>query len=135
MAYKRAQWHSGLTYRQTCEQCGLEMTYMDNKLDFRPWYADGFVYCDRCRTPLRHRETYAIDAPTPAPSAAAPEAPEAPRTAPTSLTPEFVLANNPSVNPGNAPTTAGEAPRFCTQCGKKANPGDRFCSGCGTKLG
>lgn len=63
MGFKRAQWHSGLTYRQVCETCRNEMVYTDHQLDFRPWFADGFVYCSRCKTPLRHNERYAIDAP------------------------------------------------------------------------
>ena len=45
MAYKRAEWRSGLTYMATCDTCKTVMKYMDDKLDFRPWYADGFVYC------------------------------------------------------------------------------------------
>ena len=63
MAYQRASWHSGLTYSQVCSQCKTKVTYMDDKLDFRPWYADGFVYCPTCRTPLRHKEEYAINRP------------------------------------------------------------------------
>ena len=63
MAFKRAAWHSGLVYAQTCEKCHTKVTYMDDKLDFRPWYADGFVYCPTCNTPLRHRETYAVNKP------------------------------------------------------------------------
>lgn len=37
--------------------------YQDDKLGFRPWYADGFVYCPNCNKPLRHHEEYAIDRP------------------------------------------------------------------------
>jgi len=59
--FKRANWHSGLTYEQTCDSCKTVVRYTDHKLDFRPWYADGFVYCPKCEKPLRHRETYAID--------------------------------------------------------------------------
>ena len=62
--FKRAGWHSGLTYRQTCDQCKTEITYKDDKLDFRPWFADGFIYCPVCQKPLRHSETYAIDTQT-----------------------------------------------------------------------
>lgn len=61
--FKRANWHSGLTYRQTCEECKTLVEYTDYHLDYRPWYADGFVYCPRCKTPLRHNEKYAINAP------------------------------------------------------------------------
>ena len=61
MAFKRALWHSGLTYQQTCRTCRTAVRYTDHSLDFRPWYADGFVYCPKCQTPLRHNEAYAIN--------------------------------------------------------------------------
>ena len=63
MAYQRASWHSGLTYTQTCEQCHTMVAYQDSALGFRPWFADGFVYCPTCKKPLRHREAYAINKP------------------------------------------------------------------------
>ena len=107
MGFKRAEWHSGLTYRQTCRECKAVVEYKDDSLDFRPWYADGFVYCPKCRTPLRHNEQYAIDA--------------APETA-------TVLTAAPQVSPEQASNRA-----FCTQCGKQFNQDDRFCSGCGAK--
>ena len=59
--FKRAEWKSGLTYRQTCDQCNTVITYTDDILDFRPWFADGFIYCPKCQKPLRHRETFAIN--------------------------------------------------------------------------
>lgn len=107
MGFKRAEWHSGLTYRQTCRECKAVVEYMDTSLDFRPWYADGFVYCPKCRTPLRHSEQYAIDAKA--------ETPE-------------VLQAAPQMSPEQA---GGNA--FCSQCGKRFNQDDRFCSGCGAK--
>ena len=58
--FKRADWHSGLTYRRTCDQCKTLVEYKDDKLDFRPWFADGFVYCPTCKKPLRHNESFAI---------------------------------------------------------------------------
>lgn len=61
MGYSRAGWRSGLTYRQTCETCNTTVTYTDDKLGFRPWFADGFVYCPTCNKPLRHNEKYAIN--------------------------------------------------------------------------
>ena len=60
MGYKRAEWHSGLTYEQTCPQCNTIVRYKDDKLDFRPWFADGFVYCPNCNKPLRHHENLAV---------------------------------------------------------------------------
>ena len=63
MAYQRAQWHSGLTYQQTCETCKNQVRYQDTALDFRPWYPDGYVDCPVCKSHLRHNENFAIDAP------------------------------------------------------------------------
>ena len=118
MAFKRAEWHSGLTYRQTCEECNTTVVYMDDKLDFRPWFADGFVYCPKCRKPLRHREEYAIDS---APAQVVDQ------TAPT---PSPVIDITPDTPPAPVPGTLGN---FCTGCGKAFGPDDRFCSGCGKK--
>lgn len=112
MAYQRAQWKSGLTYQQTCENCRTVVRYMDDKLDFRPWYADGFVYCPTCHSPMRHNERYAIDGVNPMPFTAQP-----------------VAEQNWNDQP-----TAGTA-AFCSRCGKKFNDGDCFCSGCGAKRG
>ena len=102
--FKRAEWKSGLTYRQTCENCRTEITYMDDRLDFRPWYADGFIYCPSCQTPLRHSERYAIDGP------AKPVAVD--------------LTTGSAVHADTA---------FCTQCGTKFQDSDKFCRKCGTK--
>ena len=59
--FKRANWHSGLTYQQTCPSCQTQVTYLDDKLGFRPWFPDGFVYCPTCEKPLRHNEKFAIN--------------------------------------------------------------------------
>lgn len=111
MGYKRAQWHSGLTYRQVCVNCRNEMYYTDDSLGFRAWFPDGFVYCTRCRKPLRHSENFAIDAPV------------------SDQPPQY----SPPTSGPIPPSQAGHL-RFCTSCGKQARPEDRFCSGCGTKL-
>ncbi len=58
--FKRANWHSGLIYQQTCSCCNTVVKYIDYELDYRPWYPNGFVYCPKCQTPLRHNENYAI---------------------------------------------------------------------------
>ncbi len=109
MGFKRATWHSGLTYQVTCGGCNTVMRYTDYSLDFRPWFADGFVYCPGCKRPVRHSEHYAIDADgnyiNPLPEK--PAAPAQPA----------------------ATTGAG----YCTNCGKQFNVGDNFCSGCGVK--
>lgn len=122
MAFQRAQWHSGLTYRQTCRNCSKIVEYTDHSLDFRPWYADGFVYCPNCKTPLRHNENLAINAPAPQEQATV-TVEAAPVAAPQE--PEVIQV---------APPVTAEAAAFCTQCGRKSNPGDRFCAGCGNKL-
>ena len=116
MAFQRALWHSGLTYKITCNKCHTVIQYTNDKLDFRPWYADGFVYCPTCRTPLRHNESFAIDAngnylnTTPPNAAAAPVAPAA-----------------PAVPNGNV--------AYCKNCGRQYTLGDaKFCCGCGNKL-
>lgn len=109
--FKRAEWHSGLTYQQTCRECNTVVQYTDEILDFRPWYADGFVYCPRCNTPLRHNEVYAIDGKEKKP---------------------IIVEEKPVETP--VPAAQPEAlSAFCHQCGKKFFDGDRFCVSCGTK--
>ena len=110
MGYTRERWHSGLTYRQTCEQCNTTVQYMDDKLGFRPWFPDGFVYCPTCKKPLRHNEAYALSKPEPT----------------------FVDIESTQTE-ATADTPQNELPEFCTQCGKAFRDGDNFCSGCGTK--
>ena len=106
--FKRADWHSGLTYRVVCEHCKAEVTYQDNILDFRPWYADGFIYCPRCNQPIRHSERYAINA-------------------------MQDCAVDLTTEPFTPAESNGEESVFCANCGKKFQDGDRFCSGCGSK--
>jgi len=135
MAFQRALWHSGLTYKQTCPKCHTVIQYTDEQLDFRPWYADGFVYCATCRSPLRHNEAYAIDEngnylkTTPPGNVAAPAAPAAPVAA----VPVAAAAPATSASP-EAPAAAG-AVAYCKNCGRQYIVGDaNFCNGCGNKL-
>ncbi|MBP5654535.1 MAG: hypothetical protein J6X33_03380 [Clostridiales bacterium] len=120
MSFQRAQWHSGLTYQQTCKNCGTKIRYTDESLDFRPWYADGFVVCPKCKANIRHSEAFAIN----------PDGtPYNNGTQPT------IIAQN---TPAPAPAPAGPVPgmMYCSNCGKQYNPAtDHFCSGCGNKLG
>ena len=109
MAFKRATWHSGLTYVQTCEKCHTKVTYMDTILDFRPWYADGFVYCPTCKTPLRHSEHYAINRPA-----------------------QQVNVDMTTAAP-TAPVQGGGTAAFCCGCGRAFAEGENFCPNCGTK--
>ena len=112
MGFKRAQWHSGLTYQRTCDECKTVLQYTDYSLDFRPWYADGFVYCPRCKTPLRHNESYAINAPEPAQPVTVP----APAPAPA-----------PAAAPGGA--TPVTCPMPGSVLGVKVNVGDTVTAG------
>ena len=110
MAFRRAAWRSGLTYEQTCPQCRTVVRYMDDRLDFRPWFADGFVYCPTCRKPLRHNEIYAINRPQNAP---------------------FVVdMTQPPFAPGYSQQPQAV---FCTQCGTRFEENAHFCSECGAK--
>lgn len=146
MAFKRALWHSGLTYRQTCRQCNAEIQYTDHSLDFRPWYADGFVYCPRCKTPLRHNENMAIDAPTPASDNTKPAAQivmEGEAAAPVAETPapeasaviEMPAPERPEPKEAEETPAAAALPAFCTKCGNPYGENDRFCSKCGNPRG
>lgn len=123
MAFKRALWHSGLTYKQTCPKCHTVIQYQDDKLDFRPWYADGFIYCATCRSPLRHSEAFAIDANGNYVNTAAPAAPVAP-AAPAA----------PAAPVAAAPIEAGST-AYCKNCGRPYIVGEaKFCNGCGNKI-
>lgn len=158
MAFKRAMWKSGLTYQQTCRSCGTTVQYMDDKLDFRPWYADGFVYCPVCRTPLRHNEQYAINGVPGQAVAAYPKAPTTPQpSVAQAVTPqiqqepqnqplvdeqtiaqqaESISQSEPAVKPLEKPVQtviAEEKTAFCSNCGKAYREGDNFCSACGKK--
>ena len=121
MGYKRSEWHSGLTYCQVCEECHTQVTYMDNALGFRPWYPDGFVYCPKCKTPLRHNEKYAINRP------------EEPEIADLTAT---VSYSAPAPAPAPAPQPAapsGVVDKFCTKCGRPFAAEENFCPACGNK--
>lgn len=96
MAYQRAQWHSGLTYQQVCDTCKNTFRYTDRSLDFRPWFADGYIDCPVCKSHMRHSERFAIDAP------------------------QATVVNQPTARfcakCGNA---FGENDKFCGKCGAK----------------
>ena len=118
MGYQRANWHSGLNYVQTCEGCNTKVMYTDYYLEFRPWYADGFVYCPKCKKPLRHKEAYAIN-PPPAPQ-------------------QMMIGQNPQPQAQpqpqsqSQPQAQGEM-RFCTSCGYEFKGHELFCPMCGKK--
>ncbi len=132
MGFKRAEWKSGLTYEQTCKNCGVKITYMDDKLDFRPWFPDGFVYCPRCKTPLRHNENLAINRPEEVHiSMLTPDAPKEE----INMVPEAYALSGAPIPPATTtpPTSKVPIPMFCRHCGKQFREDDRFCSGCGAK--
>ena len=110
MGYKRAEWHSGLTYKQTCRECGTTFEYNDWSLDFRPWFADGFVYCPRCQTPIRHSENFALN----------------------NNRGPVITGNEATGNSQPACNNTSTA-KFCTNCGAPFRDGDLFCGQCGTK--
>ena len=98
MGYRRATWHSGLTYAQTCPKCNTNVKYTDDKLGFRAWHADGFIYCPTCKTVLAHSEDYAIDKPA------------QPTTVDMTAKAAFCTGCG---------TPFKEGANFCTGCGKK----------------
>ena len=110
MAFKRALWHSGLNYRQTCTTCHSIVNYTDYSLDFRPWYPNGFVYCPKCRTPLRHNENYAVN-------------------------PDGTPVYNQSVAAATGGNEINENVAYCSKCGKSYLKGQgKFCTKCGSPL-
>lgn len=106
MGYSRENWHSGLTYVRVCEHCQTQITYMDDKLDFRPWYPDGFIYCPTCNSPLRHNENYAINKPA-----------------------QTIAVDMRSAAQQHMPPRAA----FCSHCGRAFGTRDNFCAACGSK--
>ena len=140
MAFKRALWSSGYTYRITCPNCRTVTDYTDRQLDFRPWFPDGFVYCPRCRKPLRHSEIYAINPDGTSVYNNLNDARQSIRdgyysacgidpqaAAPVGQQPVEAQAEQ-------QPVEAQIGRAFCTDCGREYVVGkDHFCSGCGNK--
>lgn len=137
MGFQRAQWHSGLTYQQTCPTCKTVLQYTDYSLDFRPWYADGYVDCPKCKSHLRHNENYALGSgaqpktvQTPAPDPA-----PAPASAPAGETPAYAVNLADQAAAPAAPAAPAAKAAFCTQCGHAFGQSDLFCAQCGNKRG
>ena len=148
MAFKRALWSSGYKYKMRCPYCGTNNEYTDKALDFRAWYANGFVLCANCRKPLRHNEIYAVDndgnpifrsqAEADASvekgylrSVGYPESAQNVHTAQNADSPAEVQAAAPAA----AAVDADAEICYCNKCGRKYRKGtDLFCSGCGNKL-
>ena len=151
--YKRQLWTSGYTYRQRCPYCGTVTDYTDRQLGYRSWYPNGFIYCSRCRKPLRHNEIFAIKPDGTPVYATQAEADAAIHQG------YYSVVGAPVAGPGDAsyappapaapyappaaPATAAPAPApaatvgndVCPDCGKPYVKGvDHFCSNCGKKL-
>ncbi len=47
-------------FRVKCEYCLCEFEYGIGDLGYRAWYPHGFIYCPKCRKPLRHRLEYRV---------------------------------------------------------------------------
>ena len=131
MAYQRAGWHSGLTYQQVCPQCRTIVKYDDFNLGFRPWFPDGFVYCPKCKKPLRHHEANAVN-PDGTPYYTTPVTPYG---QPVQQVGQAVQqpAQQPVQQPVQQTETQEDKPK-CPNCGRVYDEGDHFCAGCGTKL-
>lgn len=127
MAFKRALWSSGYTYRISCPYCGTTFAYTDRQLDYRPWFPNGFIYCQRCRKPLRHHEIFAIhDDGSPVYNSVA-EAEQAVHLG--------YAGTHGFQQPSAPPVQPQENVNRCTKCGRPYKAGtDHFCSGCGNKL-
>ena len=41
-------------FRVQCESCACLFEYKLANLGFRAWYPNGFVYCPKCKKPIRH---------------------------------------------------------------------------------
>ncbi len=48
------------TFRATCDKCFCTFDYKINNLGYRAWFPSGFVYCPKCRRPIRHRLEYEL---------------------------------------------------------------------------
>ena len=90
------------TFHCRCEYCYFEFDYHTYDLGHRAWYPHGFIYCPRCKKPIRHRLEYEViqnpgyaqtyQQPAPAPVAAAPVAPAPAPAAPAAPAPEAPAA-------------------------------------------
>ena len=48
------------TFHCKCEYCYFEFDYHTYDLGHRAWYPHGFIYCPRCKKPIRHRLEYEV---------------------------------------------------------------------------
>lgn len=137
--YKRQLWTSGYAYRVRCPYCATVTEYRDNQLGYRSWYPNGFVYCSRCRKPLRHNEFFAVK-------------PDGTAVYSTQVEADLALQNGylnavgapaPAAAPGReppkpvtpAPSGPAEGIAYCTKCGRRYTLGeDHYCASCGNKL-
>lgn len=108
------------TFHYRCEYCYFEFDYHSYDLGHRAWYPHGFVYCPRCKKPLRHRlENEVITNPTYAQpgayqsvpvAAPIPAAPVAPVAAPAPVAPAAAPVAPVAAQPAPAPAAPAAAP-------------------------
>lgn len=120
-----------------CEYCYFEFDYHTYDLGHRAWYPHGFIYCPRCKKPIRHRleyeviknpispqmynqSAYAAPAPAavpvaPAPVAAAPVAPAPAPVAAAPAVPAPAPAPAPAAEPAPSAPAAPAAPEAPAQ--------------------
>ena len=92
------------TFHCKCEYCYYEFDYHTYDLGHRAWYPHGFIYCPRCRKPLRHRLEYeVIENPAYA-------QPGAYQSVPAAATAPVVPVAAPAPVPAPAPAPAPEEP-------------------------
>ncbi|MBQ6475286.1 MAG: hypothetical protein IJJ34_03670 [Clostridia bacterium] len=123
MSYKRAMWTSGYTYIATCSYCGSRVRYTDRDLGYRAWYPNGFVYCPRCKKPIRHNEFFALN-------------PDGSRVYATQEQADRAVNEGYLKAAGfDRQIQPAEGTAYCTNCGRPYIRGtSSYCSGCGKKL-
>ena len=86
-----------------CEYCYFEFDYHTYDLGHRAWYPHGFIYCPRCKKPIRHRLEYeVINNPVYAQMSNQAQVPAAPA-------PAAPVAPAPAAAPAPAPEAAAKA--------------------------
>lgn len=126
MRYSRSEWHSGLTYKQTCDKCGTSFLYNDYKLGFRMWFKDGFVYCPKCRNPLGHNEAFAVEYVKYGSSGI------------NDKTTNIIINNNDNNNTNfnvNTSNKSSSGKIICQNCNKSIDANSKFCNFCGAQMG
>lgn len=48
-------------YKVKCEYCGAVIEYGKKDIGWRPWFPKGYVYCPKCKKPIRHHEANKVE--------------------------------------------------------------------------